>query len=153
VLDDDEIYSDGGESEYRPDDDEAVQAKKDEAETQESGDEAPEPEAEPEPESEHDECEEFEKQVRADEKSLDALYANVNYAVVLAFLDKFGAHLQLKEFTFKNLECQLLNAKSISRKFFDFHLNLLKRLSFGKHVKKEKWEYYLKRVSMNNTLM
>ncbi|CAF0806440.1 unnamed protein product, partial [Brachionus calyciflorus] len=30
-----------------------------------------------------------------------------------------------------------------NKKLSDFHLNLLRNLSFGKHVKKEKWDYYI----------
>ena len=76
-------------------------------------------------------------------KALTQLLNNINYAVVLAFLEKFSIHLAIKEYTFKTLECQLTNAKTLNRKLVDFHLKLIKNLPMGKHAKKDKWEYYL----------
>ena len=108
------------------------------------------------------------------EKDINKLLNNVNYATLLAFIDKFGPHLSIKEITlFKNLELNIVNKKTgkfflllllllngqikqnlfniinyskVNRKFLEIHINLLRNLNSCRHVKKDKWEYYLAKV-------
>ena len=56
--------------------------------------------------------EEQQKAVDDADAALDKLLNNVDYGVVLAFLDKFATHLGIKEYTFKNFESSLINAKT-----------------------------------------
>ena len=44
---------------------------------------------------------------------LNKLFNNVNYAIILAFFDKFSEHLGLKDITnFKNFDSSLINKKT-----------------------------------------
>lgn len=74
---------------------------------------------------------------------LSQLHENVDYAIILAFLDKFASHLSLKDLTFATLESYFTATKTIPRKLIDLHLKLMKNLPMGKHAKKDKWDYYL----------
>jgi len=76
-------------------------------------------------------------------KILAQLHENVDYAIILAFLDKFAAHLSLKDLTFATLESYFTATKTLPRKLIDLHLKLMKNLPMGKHAKKDKWDYYL----------
>ena len=86
---------------------------------------------------------ELDKQKEETNQVLVELWADINYGIILAFLDKFATHLSLKDLTFKNLESYLSNTRTLNRKLIDLHLKLLKNLPMGKHAKKDKWEYYL----------
>ena len=47
------------------------------------------------------------------DNDINKLLNNVNYATLLAFIDKFGPHLSIKEITlFKNLELNIVNKKA-----------------------------------------
>ena len=74
---------------------------------------------------------------------ISQLHENVDYAIILAFLDKFASHLSLKDLTFATLESYFTATKTIPRKLIDLHLKLMKNLPMGKHAKKDKWDYYL----------
>jgi hypothetical protein len=76
-------------------------------------------------------------------KVLGDLHGNVNYAIILAFLDKFASHLSLKDLTFATLESYFTATKTLPRKFIELHLKLMKNLPMGKHAKKDKWELYM----------
>jgi hypothetical protein len=56
--------------------------------------------------------EEQQKAVDDANAALDKLLNSVDYGIVLAFLDKFATHLGIKEYTFKNFESNLINAKT-----------------------------------------
>ena len=43
---------------------------------------------------------------------LEELLNDLNYSVILTFFDKFREHLQIAEYTYKNLESNLLNTKA-----------------------------------------
>lgn len=45
-------------------------------------------------------------------ESLDLLLNDVNYAVILEFISKFGENLQINDITYKNFENNLLNKKT-----------------------------------------
>ena len=50
---------------------------------------------------------------------LDQMHSDINYGIILSFLDKFGKHLSIKEFAiFKNLESNLTNTKNCIFVFF-----------------------------------
>ena len=75
---------------------------------------------------------------------LHSLRANINYAVCLAFLAKFAIHLNIKDCSFATLEQTLTCTRDPPpRKLVDLHVKLLKNLPMGKHVKRDKWPYYL----------
>lgn len=86
---------------------------------------------------------ELAKSLEETNQVLAELWGNINYGIVLAFLEKFATHLSLNDLTFKNLDCYLSNTRTLNRKLIDLHLKLLKNLPMGKHAKKDKWEYYL----------
>ena len=79
---------------------------------------------------------------------LDQLLASVDYAVVLAFMEKFAAHLSLKDYPVRALESHLVNTKAVHRRLVDFHCSLLKhlRVAGGKACKRDKWEQHLVKV-------
>jgi hypothetical protein len=58
---------------------------------------------------------------------LDKLLNNVNYGVILAFLDKFSSYLTIKEYKFKELESSLINTKisKLLNVFFLFQLKII----------------------------
>lgn len=49
-------------------------------------------------------------------ENLLKLLNNINYAIILAFLEKFGNYLTLKDYPFKSFESHLLNNKTCNLK-------------------------------------
>ena len=96
---------------------------------------------------------------------------SVDYAIILAYLEKFGEFLFDKSIKIKTLEsnltdsnrCKLIliieiikNPKlkdvcfclfSVRRKLKNFHFKLMRRLNSGKSMKRHKLETYLSKVS------
>ncbi|RNA24260.1 remodeling and spacing factor 1-like [Brachionus plicatilis] len=76
-------------------------------------------------------------------KNLEILHSDINYGIVLAFIDKFGKHFSFKEIKFDQFEQNIINIRSLNKNLSDIFLNLLRNLSFGKYVRKEKFDYYM----------
>lgn len=77
-------------------------------------------------------------------KETEILVADINYGIVLSFFQKFSVYIAHRGLdVFKNFEACVSNRRTLSRKLIEFHMNLLKNLNQSRHVKKEKWEYYL----------
>lgn len=56
--------------------------------------------------------------------STELLLTDINYGVILSFMEKFGKFLVLKEFIFDNFESSLVNqteSKLIHFKYFEFN--------------------------------
>lgn len=56
--------------------------------------------------------------------STELLLTDINYGVILSFMEKFGKFLVLKEFIFDNFESSLVNqteSKLINFKYFEFN--------------------------------
>ncbi|CAF4475331.1 unnamed protein product, partial [Rotaria sp. Silwood2] len=69
-----------------------------------------------------------------------SLLNNPMYGVILCFLDKFRAHIDLQDYPLHLLEENLLNdQENISRRLIDFHITLLKRISLGKGAQRDKF--------------
>ena len=69
-----------------------------------------------------------------------SLLNNPTYGIILAFLDKFRAHIDIQDYPLHLLEENLLSdQENISRRLIDFHLTLLKRISLGKGAQREKF--------------
>ncbi|XP_060682313.1 remodeling and spacing factor 1 isoform X3 [Hemiscyllium ocellatum] len=80
-----------------------------------------------------------------------AVASKPNFAVVCSFLERYGASLELPEFTFPELEEALENKKSVPQPLVDLHLKLMRKI--GKSVSFDRWEKYLLRICLeyNNT--
>ncbi|XP_041054706.1 remodeling and spacing factor 1 [Carcharodon carcharias] len=80
-----------------------------------------------------------------------AVASQPNFAVVCSFLERYGASLELPEFTFPELEEALENKKSVPQPLVDLHLKLMRKI--GKSVSFDRWEKYLLRICLeyNNT--
>uniref|UniRef100_A0A3P8WBG3 Remodeling and spacing factor 1b, tandem duplicate 1 n=1 Tax=Cynoglossus semilaevis TaxID=244447 RepID=A0A3P8WBG3_CYNSE len=64
-----------------------------------------------------------------------------NYAVICSFLERYGALLDLPEFTFPQLERYLQDTSSVPKLLVDLHVKLLRKI--GKSVSADRWEKYL----------
>ncbi|XP_067889169.1 remodeling and spacing factor 1 isoform X2 [Heterodontus francisci] len=80
-----------------------------------------------------------------------AVASKPNFAVVCSFLERYGASLELPDFTFPELEEALENKKSVPQPLVDLHLKLMRKI--GKSVSFDRWEKYLLRICLeyNNT--
>ncbi|KAM6907172.1 remodeling and spacing factor 1 [Xenentodon cancila] len=67
-----------------------------------------------------------------------------NYAVICSFLERYGALLDLPEFTFPQLERYLQDSSSVPKLLVDLHVKLLRKI--GKSVSADRWEKYLVKV-------
>ena len=99
-----------------------------------------------------------------DERRL-SLLNDPNYGVILCFLDKFRAHVDIQDYPLHLLEENLLSDEEnskidaaclahfywhftlVSRRLIDFHLTLLKRISLGKGAKRDKFVSIISKVS------
>lgn len=61
-----------------------------------------------------------------DEKKLSELLNHINYGTILAYLDKFGKHLTIKELNYQQLEVDLVNSETSEIKLLK--INLLQNL-------------------------
>ncbi|XP_028277212.1 remodeling and spacing factor 1 isoform X2 [Parambassis ranga] len=61
-----------------------------------------------------------------------------NYAVICSFLERYGALLDLPEFTFPQLERYLQDTSSVPKLLVDLHVKLLRKI--GKSVSADRWE-------------
>ncbi|XP_069748259.1 remodeling and spacing factor 1 isoform X2 [Narcine bancroftii] len=75
-----------------------------------------------------------------------AVASKPNFAVVCSFLERYGASLELPEFTFPELEEALENKKSVPQPLVDLHLKLMRKI--GKSVSFDRWEKYLLRICL-----
>ncbi|XP_032878038.1 remodeling and spacing factor 1 [Amblyraja radiata] len=80
-----------------------------------------------------------------------AVASKPNFAVVCSFLERYGASLELPEFTFPELEDALENKKAVPQPLVDLQLKLMRKI--GKSVSIDRWEKYLLRICLeyNNT--
>uniref|UniRef100_UPI00398ED635 remodeling and spacing factor 1 n=1 Tax=Pristiophorus japonicus TaxID=55135 RepID=UPI00398ED635 len=80
-----------------------------------------------------------------------AVASQPSFAVVCSFLERYGASLELPEFTFPELEEALENKKAVPQPLVDLHLKLMRKI--GKSVSFDRWEKYLLRICLeyNNT--
>ncbi|RMZ98039.1 Remodeling and spacing factor 1 [Brachionus plicatilis] len=76
---------------------------------------------------------------------IDSLLNDINYGIILSFIDKFGNFLALKEFKFDNFESSLVNQSQTTQYLKDFLWCLIRNTSFGKNLKKDKMEFGLKK--------
>ncbi|KAJ1120081.1 hypothetical protein NDU88_008258, partial [Pleurodeles waltl] len=67
-----------------------------------------------------------------------------DFAVVCSFLERYGALLELPEFTFPQLERVLRDTGPVPKILVELHLKLMRKI--GKSVTVERWEKYLTRL-------
>ncbi|XP_076842585.1 remodeling and spacing factor 1 isoform X2 [Brachyhypopomus gauderio] len=66
------------------------------------------------------------------------------FAVICSFLERYGALLDLPEFTFPQLERYLQETSTVPKLLVDLHVKLLRKI--GKSVSADRWEKYLVKV-------
>lgn len=106
-----------------------------------------EPDEEKETETET-EIKEEPVEIKREDLTDERLLNDINYGIILAYMEKFTKHLSIKEYTYKTFDAHLLEAKQMPRKLLDFQLNLIKNLNMGKNAKKDKWEFYIGKVNL-----
>ncbi|XP_069496069.1 remodeling and spacing factor 1 [Ambystoma mexicanum] len=67
-----------------------------------------------------------------------------DFAVICSFLERYGALLELPEFTFPQLERVLRDNGPVPKLLVELHLKLMRKI--GKSVTIERWEKYLTRL-------
>ncbi|KAI4902424.1 hypothetical protein NFI96_022038 [Prochilodus magdalenae] len=67
-----------------------------------------------------------------------------SFAVVCSFLERYGAALDLPEFTFPEMERYLRDTTAVAPPLVELHVKLLRKL--GKTVSSERWEKHLVRM-------
>jgi hypothetical protein len=103
--------------------------------------------------------------LKRDQRRLNLLN-DPNYGIVLSFLDKFRSYLNLKKYPLRIFEDNLISEQEkskkkktfffeklslsciVSRRFIDFHLALLKKVSSGKVVERNQFVSSMAKVKI-----
>lgn len=84
----------------------------------------------------------------------ERLMRDINYGTILSYFERFGSYLAHRDLVlYKNFEQCVANRRTLNRRLMEFHINLLKNLNSCRHVKRDKWEHYLAKVTINSMLV
>lgn len=79
----------------------------------------------------------------------ERLMRDINYGTILSYFERFGSYLAHRDLVlYKNFEQCVANRRTLNRRFMEFHINLLRNLNSCRHVKRDKWEHYLAKVTI-----
>lgn len=81
----------------------------------------------------------------------ERLMRDINYGTILSYFERFGSYLAHRDLVLhKNFEQCVANRRTLNRRLMEFHINLLRNLNSCRHVKRDKWEHYLAKVTINS---